>query len=502
MEKFAVISSLTTEKWDTIISAFKKMKSEGVDINSFRPGEEYNNLPIGNYIEELRQLRGAGKLTENEVDTLSDYIKNEYFKYRWMYMYKRAKEYFLVHGDLQVKISEDRELFYWVADQRKKYRGADRSRPNGVVDTYTQHTEEQRRLLEEIDIDWDVTSFNKYYPLFVKFRKRFPDKEIQYPCWFEGRELYRWVVYIQSGRGKVTEEQKELLLKQNFDFKKKGKERYNNGTSFPEQAVFFYFRQVFKDAENRIKVEGFELDMYSEEHRTAIEYDGYMWHKKKGDIHKDNMKDVLCKEKGIKLIRIREEGLPKTDSAINYFVSTSYELLDQPLRDIFKDELGVPEISIDIKRDCIEIQDYYLNLESVAINRRISELVDYVREHHSFPPSNKKHTGLYGIVLRLRELKKGRGGRLTDKQIAILDNIGMIWNPNEYNWEVGYSHAKEYFNNANNLNINYYYVSPDGYKLGNWIYNQRCRKSSEKDYRGKLLTEEQIKRLDEIGMIW
>ena len=42
IEKFAVISSLTTEKWDTIISAFKKMKSEGVDINSFRPGEEYN----------------------------------------------------------------------------------------------------------------------------------------------------------------------------------------------------------------------------------------------------------------------------------------------------------------------------------------------------------------------------------------------------------------------------------------------------------------------------
>ena len=201
-------------------------------------------------------------------------------------------------------------------------------------------------------------------------------------------------------------------------------------------------------------------------------------------------------------IRIREDGLTKTDSAINYFVSTSYELLDQPLRDIFREELGVPEISIDIKRDCLEIQDYYLNLECVALNRHISELVDYVREHHSFPPSNKKHIGLYGIVLRLRELKKGRGGRLTDKQIEILDNIGMIWNPNEYNWEVGYSHAKEYFNVEKNLNVDHDYVSPDGYRLGNWIYNQRCRKSSEKDYRGKLLTEEQINRLDEIGMIW
>ena len=211
----------------------------------------------------------------------------------------------------------------------------------------------------------------------------------------------------------------------------------------------------------------------------------------------------MCEEKEIKLIRIREEGLEKTDSAINYFVPTkNYELLDITLKDIFRNELSTSDILIDIKRDYMEIEEIYLNLESIAINRHINELVEYVKENHSFPPSNKKHSGLYGVVLLLRELKKGRRGRLTDKQIAILDSIGMIWKPNEYNWEVGFSHAKEFFNREKHLNVDYNYVSPDGYRLGNWIYNQRCRRTPEKEYRGKLLSEEQKKRLDEIGMIW
>lgn len=503
MENFAKESSFSPEKWEIVVTELKLFKKEGRDINAILPDEVWNGMPIGQYLEELRQMRGEGKLTEMELHILQELeIRLQYRERRWMYMYKRAKEFYLIHGHLQVRWSDDKELCQWVGDQRKKYREAVRVRPNGIVDTYSRHTEEQKKLLEEIDIDWDVSSFNKYFPLFVLFRKQFPDKEVPNPCWIEGRELCRWVIYVQSGRGKITDEQKELLLKHNFDFKKKGRERYNNGTSFPEQAVFYYFRQVYKDAESRIKVEGFELDMYSEEHGVAIEYDGFMWHKRKGDIHTDNKKDAMCKEKGIKLIRLREEGLPKTESAINYFVPSSVELLDKPLIEIFKNELGDPKISIDIKRDCIEIQDYYLNLESIAINRHINELVEYVKENHSFPPSNKKHSGLYGVVLLLRELKKGRRGRLTDKQIAILDSIGMIWKPNEYNWEVGYSHAKEFFNIEKHLNVDHNYISPDGYRLGNWIYNQRCRRTPEKEYRGKLLSEEQKKRLDEIGMIW
>lgn len=423
MENFPKQSVFTPEKWNLIISVFTMLKREGRDTNTILPNEVYNGVLVGQLLEEIRLLRGGGKLTKQELNTLQALkVRLDFRKYRWMYMYNKAKAYYKLHGNLRVE--KDEELQHWVSDQRRKYLGADRKRPNGKKDKFSGHTEEQRRLLEEIGIEWDVSTFSKYYPLLLKFQNMWPGKEVPNPCWIDGVELYHWVHSIQTGVGKITEEQRTMLLNINFKFRKAGKDRYNSGTSFPEQVVLFYFRKVFADSEERIKVDGFELDMYSPKNKIAIEYDGLMWHKSKGALHQDNRKDEFCKENGIRLIRIREEGLLKTDSAVNYFVPVNVELLDQPLKDIFLKEFGVSNISIDIKRDCIEIQDYYLNLESVAINRHIKELVEYVNEHHSFPPSNKKHSGLYGVVLLLRELKKGRRGRLTDKQIETLDNIG------------------------------------------------------------------------------
>lgn len=510
MEYFAKESSFSPEKWEIVVTVLKLLKKKGRDINAILPDEIWNGIPIGQYLEELRQMRGEGKLTEKELHILQELeVRLHYRERRWMYMYKRAKEFYLIHGHLQVRWSDDKDLCQWVGDQRKKYRNAVRIRPNGMVDSYSSHTEEQKKLLEEIDIDWDVSAFNKYYPLLVQFYNRRGNTDVSNPCWIDGHEIGHWVYAIRSGRGKINAEQKELLAKLNFEFKKKtNKERYIGGTSLPEQIVLFYFRKLYNDAD-KTNIDGFELDMYSEKYNAdgkkglAIEYDGLFTHGSKEQFHIDNKKDKMCEEKEIKLIRIREEGLEKTDSAINYFVPTkNYELLDITLKDIFRNELRMSDISIDIKRDYMEIEEIYLNLESVAINRHINELVKHVKEHHSFPPSNKKHSGLYGKVLLLRELKKGRRGRLTDKQIAILDSIGMIWKPNEYNWEVGFSHAKEFFNREKHLNVDHNYVSPDGYRLGNWIYNQRCRRTPEKEYRGKLLSEEQKKRLDEIGMIW
>lgn len=51
-------------------------------------------------------------------------------------------------------------------------------------------------------------------------------------------------------------------------------------------------------------------------------------------------------------------------------------------------------------------------------------------------------------------------------------------------WLLGLQHLKEYIDTFGNTNINNRYVSPDGYKLGGWLYRQR-RQSKE----GKLSSE-------------
>ena len=87
-------------------------------------------------------------------------------------------------------------------------------------------------------------------------------------------------------------------------------------------------------------------------------------------------------------------------------------------------------------------------------------------------------------------------GKLTEDQIQKLDSIGMIWDSLDYFWEQNFKLAKEYYLTYGNLDIPINYKSTDGKHLGNWILRQRQL------YKSNSLTDEQIKKLDSIGMDW
>ncbi len=76
--------------------------------------------------------------------------------------------------------------------------------------------------------------------------------------------------------------------------------------SLPEKAIVFYLKKGKIDVQENARIFGSSLrdvDIFLPEYNCAIEYDGEHWHKIK---HKDLEKAQLCKERGIKLIRIRE----------------------------------------------------------------------------------------------------------------------------------------------------------------------------------------------------
>ena len=87
-------------------------------------------------------------------------------------------------------------------------------------------------------------------------------------------------------------------------------------------------------------------------------------------------------------------------------------------------------------------------------------------------------------------------GKLTEDQIQKLDSIGMIWDSLDYFWEQNFKLAKEYYLTNENLEIPTNYKSKDGKHLGNWILRQRQL------YKSNSLTDEQINKLDSIGMDW
>ena len=102
--------------------------------------------------------------------------------------------------------------------------------------------------------------------------------------------------------------------------------------------------------------------------------------------------------------------------------------------------------------------------------------------------------------MRMNRKNGIRNAYLTDERIAALDALGMQWDVLDYLFERNYAAAVEYHRTHGNLDVPAAYVDPNGVKLGAWL-RRLCRIRAGKSQRGRL-TEEQIRRLDALGMIW
>lgn len=89
-----------------------------------------------------------------------------------------------------------------------------------------------------------------------------------------------------------------------------------------------------------------------------------------------------------------------------------------------------------------------------------------------------------------------REGRLPKERAEQLEELGICWNKAASFWEEGCQRAEDYFRRCGNLNVGADYVAEDGFRLGNWIANQKAR------YKSGQLTQAQIRRLEAASMVW
>ncbi|MBQ7932915.1 MAG: helicase associated domain-containing protein [Clostridia bacterium] len=94
-----------------------------------------------------------------------------------------------------------------------------------------------------------------------------------------------------------------------------------------------------------------------------------------------------------------------------------------------------------------------------------------------------------------QQRKAFQKGQLSKQQITMLENIGMQWELSDP-WKNGYVHAQQYYEQNDNLLVPVKYECGDGYKLGFWIKTQR------QQYSEGVISEDQIQRLESIGMVW
>lgn len=155
-------------------------------------------------------------------------------------------------------------------------------------------------------------------------------------------------------------------------------------------------------------------------------------------------------------------------------------------------------------------------LEAIGINW--DNLIDATWEEHFLEakryferhgdlniPSNYVDSQGFALgnwIIRMR-LKHQSLDQLTDKereQLHRLDEIGMIWDYFDMQWNAKFAYACSYYKEHGDLLVPSDYKTDDGVPLGQWIFAMRSTRRGVAP--GRSLTPEQISRLDSIGMYW
>lgn len=165
-------------------------------------------------------------------------------------------------------------------------------------------------------------------------------------------------------------------------------------TSFPEQAVLYYIKKYFPDAINSDREQiGMELDIYISQINIAIENDRKTWHNNNAY---ESRKNKACKENGIMLIRIREDGLKNCDDCI--CLSRKEVRSNQSLSNVIVELLKLIdniEPDVDVDRDESVIYSSYI--ETRKAKSLASQYPDIAVEWH--PTKKWKSNGNDGCTI-------------------------------------------------------------------------------------------------------
>ena len=193
-----------------------------------------------------------------------------------------------------------------------------------------------------------------------------------------------------------------------------------NRVSIPEKMIYYYLSQYFDNIKEQYRpdfLNGKEIDIFIPNLQIGIEYDGYRWHK---DADKDILKNNICKQHNITLIRVREPKCPKIKN-LKYCIitpkpTTNGTHMTKPIKEIIeilnKDFNCEITIKIDCNRDNADICKNILS--TIGFNSleylypEIAKEWDYVNNYPLTPDkvaahSGKKHFG-YVLIVKIRIL--------------------------------------------------------------------------------------------------
>lgn len=155
-------------------------------------------------------------------------------------------------------------------------------------------------------------------------------------------------------------------------------------TSFPEQAMLFYFSQATTACSRYMVDNKNEIDIYLPEYKIGIEYDGIYYHKGEKAEKREKRKQEILDNIGIRLFRVKEfKGEHVSNPPKNVIYSkpgpTDNELTET-IKKLFAYINSVTGLSltadVDVARDRKEIYEQYIEGEKarslLAVNPKVA----------------------------------------------------------------------------------------------------------------------------------
>ena len=243
---------------------------------------------------------------------------------------------------------------WWICDKGHEWEARINNRQNGnncpicIGKKVLVGFNDLATTVPELAKEWHPTKNNEFTPQnFTKFS----NKKVWWIC-SKGHEWKTAISKRSNGQG----------CPKCFD---------ESRTSFPEQAIFFYFKQ-FTPTVNRFKLDSrTEIDVYLTELKIGIEYDGNYFHTSEKAIERELRKQQKLDKLGITLIRVKETDttLDSTtqDNIIYSKIRYTDEDLHQTIKSLFAIIKRISNVSfnedINIERDRSKIYEQFIESE-------------------------------------------------------------------------------------------------------------------------------------------
>ena len=515
-ELFAKLNDTLSASWELMYDYAKQYYEENGDLNVPKRLKTENGLALGSWIETQRKVYNSkinGILTDKQIKKLES-IGMRWESIRdlsWEKYYGAAREYYAENGNLMPSVTDHYykgiKLSRWIA-QLRTYR------KSNICCKYL--TPERIKKLDEIGMVWNVPDyiFEKNYSHCLEYYKKHGDLDV--PLKYiakDGTRLGSWINGIRcaarnpsSYKGaKLTAEQKSrldeigfiwepkknVLWNQCFEALVNYKKKYGNldvHVAYMTEDGIRLGRWVRRQRSSECSI--------SDERKKLLSDLGFVWDlpdpweekfklvKQYYDEHGNANVPGNYVAEGVWIGRWLSEQVARMNKKATGRSKSVKLLTESQVEKLMS--LGIKENTS--HNDIAWEEQYEAARQYYVQNGNLLVKKDYVS------PSGKN---LGRWLQTQRKYKKEN--KLSPEKTARLDALRIVWSYSDA-WEIGYRHAIEYYAKNANLNVPVEYVCEDNYNLGKWLSNQKVHYNNPNNYRA--LSNEQIKRLKDLGIIW